>query len=88
MKKQKHILYYFCLFSVLATGLFLILAFTPNRNLQMITLVGISISYVLLGIVHHLINHDLVAKIVVEYILIAALGVAGAFFIFKGGFGF
>jgi len=87
MKKQNHLLYYLLLIGILTTGMFLILALSPNKNLQMITLVGISISYVLLGVVHHLINHDLVLKIVIEYILIAALGVAVTFFIFKGGFG-
>lgn len=88
MKKQSHIFYYLSLIGVLAIGMFLILALAPNRNLQMITLAGMSISYVLLGVTHHLINHDLVLKIVIEYILIAALGIGAAFFIFKGGFGF
>ena len=88
MKKRTHLLYYIFLLGILFWGIFLIFMFNPKRDLQMVTLLLLSFIYVLAGIIHHLINHDLVLKIVVEYILIAALGVAAAFFIFKGGFGF
>lgn len=88
MKKEDHILYYFSMIGVVIFGLVLMLNFSPNRNLQIITLFGISIVYVLFGITHHLLNHDLVLKIVIEYVLIASLGIAAAFFIYKGGFGF
>ncbi len=54
----------------------------------MIIVVGMSTAYLVFGIVHHLLNHDLVAKIVIEYVLIAMLGIAAALFIFRGGFGF
>jgi hypothetical protein len=47
----------------------------------------VSIAYAFVGIFHHVLLHDLVPKIVIEYVLIAAFGVAAAFFIFKGGFG-
>lgn len=88
MKKEDHILYYFSLIGVIIFGVILMFNFSPNRNLQMLTLIGLSIAYIVLGIIHHLINHDLVLKIVIEYILIASLGIAAAFFIYKGGFGF
>ncbi len=60
----------------------------PDKNLQMIAFMGLSILYAMIGIVHHLLNHDLVGKIMIEYILVASLGIAASFFIFKGGFGF
>lgn len=85
---REHLLYYLALLGILAFGLFLIIFSSPNRTLQMIFLIGLSICYVLVGIVHHLVNHDLVGRIVVEYILIAMLGITAAFFIFRGGFGF
>lgn len=85
--KRGHLTYYIFLTSTLLAGLILILTAHPNRQLQMTIVIGISFIYVLVGIFHHLINHDLVAKIVVEYVLVAALGIAAAFFIFKGGFG-
>ena len=87
-KIKEHLFYYLALIGILLGGFLLIFFSSPNRNLQMIFLIGASICYALLGIVHHLINHDLVGKIVVEYILVAVLGIAAAFFIFKGGFGF
>lgn len=68
-------------------GLSLVLAASPDRQSQMMIVVGLGFLYVLVGVIHHLINHDLVAKIVIEYVLIASLGIAAAFFIFKGGFG-
>lgn len=87
MKRRGHIVYYFLLSSILLGGLSLILSVSPDRQAQMMIVVGLGFLYVLIGVIHHLINHDLVAKIVIEYVLIAALGIAAAFFIFKGGFG-
>ena len=85
---RRHLTYYIFLASLLFSGLFLIISQNPDRELQMMVVVGLSFAYVLAGILHHLINHDLVAKIVIEYVLIASLGIASAFFVFKGGFGF
>ncbi len=85
--KKNHIAYYFLLSAILLGGLSLVFAVSPDRQTQMMIVVGLGFSYVLVGVIHHLINHDLVAKIVIEYVLIAALGIAAAFFIFKGGFG-
>lgn len=85
--RKNHIVYYFLLSAILLGGISLIFAASPDRQSQMMIVVGMGFSYVLVGIIHHLINHDLVAKIVIEYVLIAALGIAAAFFIFKGGFG-
>lgn len=87
IKKDYHFGYYFFLITILTVGVLLIIRLSPEKNLQMLFLVGLSIIYALVGIIHHLLNHDLVGKIVVEYVLVALLGVAAAFFIFKGGFG-
>jgi hypothetical protein len=87
MKKDYHFGYYFYLITIVVIAIFLIIRFSPDKNLQMLTLVGLSIIYAVSGIIHHLLNHDLVGKIVVEYVLVAALGIAAAFFIFRGGFG-
>jgi len=87
-KKDNHFGYYFYLITVLVIGLLFTWRLSPNELYQMISLVIISIIYGVSGIIHHLLNHDLVGKIVLEYVLVALLGVAAAFFIFKGGFGF
>ncbi len=87
MRNKNHVAYYFLLSAILLGGLSLVLAVAPDRQAQMMIVVGLGFLYVLVGVIHHLINHDLVAKIVIEYVLIASLGIAAAFFIFKGGFG-
>lgn len=86
-KRDDHVLYYASLIGVLALGIFIIYSFSNNQTIQMLTLAGLAISYVIAGTFHHLVNHDLVTKIVVEYVLIAILGIAIALFILRGGFG-
>lgn len=86
-KKDYHLGYYFFLITILALGIIAVWLLAPNKDLQMIAFIALSIIYALIGIIHHLIDHDLVGKIVIEYILIAVLGIAAALFIFKGGFG-
>lgn len=68
-------------------GLFLIIASSPNRQLQGQFIVAIGICYFIFGVSHHIKNHDMHPKIVVEYALIASLGIACAFFLLKAGFG-
>ena len=87
MKKDYHFGYYFFLITILSLGLLLTWRLSPNKDLQMLSFIVLSITYASIGIIHHLIDHDLVGKIVIEYVLIAMLGIAAAFFIFKGGFG-
>ncbi len=88
MKISDHLLYYLSLIGILTVGLLLIYNSSGDKNSQMIIVVGMSNAYLVFGVVHHLLNHDLVAKIVIEYVLIAMLGIAAALFIFRGGFGF
>lgn len=73
-KIREHIGYYLSLVAILAFGLLLVLLVYPNRSLQAVIVVLTALSYVFWGIVHHLINHDLHAKIVVEYTLVGILG--------------
>ena len=88
MKNSDHLLYYVSLIGILVLGLILVYSSSPDKNRQMLIVIGMSTSYTVLGIAHHFLNHDLATKIVVEYVLIAILGIAISFFIFKGGFGF
>ena len=84
---NEHILYYISLAAILFLGLFLILSLGPNKQLQMTVFVILSIFYVIWGLLHHFINHELTTKLVVEYILIASLGIAIMLFLLKGGYG-
>lgn len=87
MKKHTHLIYYLSILTLFVTGIALIVYLSPQRDLQMFVLMGMAILYALIGIAHHLIIHDLVFKIVIEYVLVAILGIAIVYFIFRGGIG-
>ena len=86
-KINEHVAYYVSLIIIFALGIFLMSSAAPNKQLQMLIFVIMAFFYVVWGVMHHFINHELSAKIVVEYILIGILGVAIMFFLLKGGFG-
>lgn len=87
MKLKGHIGYYFSLLAILALGFILTLA-TADKQEQALVVTLTAFFYVLWGILHHLLHHDLTAKIVVEYVLTGSLGLALVLFILKGGLGF
>ncbi len=69
---------------MLATVVFVATLFPGNKQIQMMLVVFGAFVYVLWGIVHHYINHNLKTKIVIEYILIGGLGISAIFFLLKG----
>jgi len=84
-KFKKHLGYYISLLIILLLGLSLIFLVTPNLMLQiMIALLTICF-YILWGAIHHLINHELTLRIMVEYVLIGLLGASIIFFMIMGG---
>jgi EamA domain-containing membrane protein RarD len=85
--EKNHTVYYICLTVILLAGVAVIISLSPDKQAQMVALVGLSIVYAAFGLIHHALLHNLVGKIVVEYILIAILGIAMALFIYRGGFG-
>ena len=80
-KVHDHIGYYISLVLILAFGFLLTSLASPNKQLQMAVIILTTFFYVAWGIVHHLINHDLTTKIVVEYVLIGSLGLTIILFI-------
>lgn len=84
-KLRKHLGHYISLLIILSLGLFLTLLAAPNIKLQGMIVILTIFFYVSWGILHHYINHELTAKIVVEYVLIGLLGLALLFFTFMGG---
>ncbi len=83
---KNHIGYYTFLFTILALGVFLSQQVSYSRQLQMLTVVITAFFYVGFGIIHHLANHDLTAKIVIEYMLIGGLVITVVSFVLKGAF--
>ena len=89
MKKNilNHLTYYLFLIAIFIFGFMASVFVYPNLTLQIFIISATIIFYVLWGILHHKITHELTTKIMVEYILIGILGLSVIFFIFMGGKG-
>jgi hypothetical protein len=84
-KLKKHFGYYLSLLAILSLGLVLILLASPNIKLQSLVISLTVFFYVLWGVLHHFINHELTLRIMIEYVLIGALGISVIFFMMLGG---
>ena len=84
MWNKKHINYYLSIILILGLGFFLVINTSYNKELQMAMVIITALFYVGWGILHHFINHDITAKIVLEYILMGSLGVTVVLFLLKG----
>lgn len=80
----KHFNYYISLLSIFILGMAAAVLVSPNFTLQIFIVTLTIIIYVIWGILHHLLVHELTSKIMVEYILIGFLGLSMIFFIFMG----
>jgi hypothetical protein len=79
-KISGHTIYYVSLVTILSLS-FLLAYTSSDRKFQLGVIVATTFFYVLWGIMHHLINHDLHTKIVIEYMLIGAFGLTVIFFL-------
>jgi len=76
MKKfTKHLQHYLPLISILVAGLVGILVFSYDIEFQFVILLATAFGYVSWGIVHHFIHKDLHLSVILEYVVIAFLGV-------------
>ena len=73
-KTAKHLLHYLPLIGVLLAGSFAFWFFSYNRAFQIVIAVVMAVFYVLWGVIHHTIHKDLHLSTVVEYVVIASLG--------------
>lgn len=71
----KHLPHYLSLFGVVGASLLGLIYFSYDRGFQAAIAVSLGAAYIVWGIMHHHIHHDLHPKIVLEYIATAALGV-------------
>jgi hypothetical protein len=81
---QHHGHYHLALFLILLLGVVFAYYAREDKQIEMIILISIASIYMLFGIIHHYLMHDLSAKIVIEYIAMGSLGIAVAFFVFRG----
>lgn len=80
---RKHLGYYITFTAVQLLGLLLVILAAGNRQVQQIAILGTAIFYFVFAIIHHMLDHDLTPKIVIEYALIGCLGLAGALVAFN-----
>lgn len=83
-KLKKHLFYYASLTAIFASGATLAIIAAPYIIIQSAIITLTVVSYIILGLVHHKLNHELTSKIVVEYVLIGALGISILFFMMGG----
>ena len=84
MRKQ-YTIYYSGLFLILLLGIGIAVNAFYDRNIQLLTVLATAVLYVFWGLLHHHAHHDLTPKIMIEYTLIAGLGVAVVIFFLRGG---
>lgn len=87
MKEKKlfeHHAYYLFELLILMIGFAAMVVFSSNLIFQFVILIFILVTYMAMGFIHHHFNHDLRAKIVLEYVLISSL-VLGAFLFLNAG---
>jgi len=77
---SEHFIYYISLIIILSLS-FLLAYSNSDRDFQIGVIIATTFFYVLWGILHHLMNHDLHTKIVIEYILIGVFGLTIIFFL-------
>lgn len=82
---KKHLAYYFSFLLILGAGITAVFLSQGNKQVQMEFIVLLAGAYVLWGILHHVIHHSVTARLVIEYIVVACLGIAVVFFILNGG---
>lgn len=84
MPDKTHMFHYLIIAGILCIGVISIIFFPIERSLQFAIVSFLAIFYLCYGILHHLLEHDLTVKIVIEYVLIAFLVIA-LFFLVRGG---
>jgi hypothetical protein len=63
---------------MILTGLFV-----SSPQMQMLIVVGVTIFYILISLIHHTIEHDLHLKIILEYVIMGGLGISVIFMLIR-----
>lgn len=70
----KHISHYIPLMGIFAAGMIGFWIFAYDRQFQFAVSLAVVVSYVVWGIVHHIIHKDFCLEIFFEYLMFAAVG--------------
>jgi hypothetical protein len=77
--------HYFPLLGIFIAGIVGFSIFLYDKTFQIIIASAIAVAYVVWGVIHHLIKKDLYLSVVVEYMVVATLGLVILFsIIFRG----
>lgn len=75
MKKPiRNLLDYLLLTALVSIAIILTLYFNGNKLFQQVVVIGLSILYIVWGILHHLKEKTLQTQIILEYVLFGLLG--------------
>ena len=72
---MKHIPHYLSLIGLFVIGILGIYLFSYDRSFQMSVVIATAAAYVAWGVVHHYLHRDLYLSVVIEYLVVATLGV-------------
>lgn len=84
MPAKKHLNYYMIESFVLGLGFFGVYTLSGSVQMQAVLMAFLVAIYMIMGIVHHRISHDIHLKIVLEYIIIGSF-VFAIFMFLKSG---
>lgn len=84
LRIQKHLGYYISVLGIFFLGIVGVAQLSYDRWLQASVVFIITIFYVILGALHHMLHHDLSVKIMVEYVLIGVMGAVVVLFVLGG----
>lgn len=80
---KAHLGYYTVFLLMAILGFYLLLANANSEQGRMTIVVLLAFFYVVWGLLHHYVHHDISTKIVLEYVLVGALGISVIFFLLK-----
>lgn len=72
--ESKHIPHYLSLIVVLAVGVLAFSVFSYSKMLQAAVSISVAGAYIVWGVVHHSLHKDFHLSVVVEYVILAMLG--------------
>ena len=75
----RHLPHFLALFGILIAGFAGLILFSYDRSFQMAVGIATAVGYVFWGIAHHALHRDLHIETIIEYIVIASLGLVAIF---------
>lgn len=81
---KKHLFYYLALLLLCVLSVVLVKELNFSKSEQLFIVVFLGFFYAIWGILHHVLHHSLRLRIVIEYIIIAMLGIAVTVFVLRG----